>query len=120
MKKTLIILGISLLTTAMGYAQQRDTAKNKETDKHRMNRLIRQQLNVDSAKADQIDAIQAAYKTSLGRVFSSGLSEDRKRRAMDSLARVKNTKLANILTPEQQMKFIPTTERKSIKPTGKQ
>ncbi|PTQ92462.1 hypothetical protein C8P68_11262 [Mucilaginibacter yixingensis] len=117
MKKILALLILGIIFTNSSYSQQRDTTKHKESDNHRMNRFIRQRLGIDSIKAEQVDAIQATYKAGIARVASSGLSEDQRRRAIDSLMRQKNARLAAILTLEQQAKIIPSTERSKEKST---
>lgn len=121
MKKILLIVSlISLFLITGVYAQQRDTVKHKESEQHRMNRFIRQRLTVDSVKAEKINAIQDKYKASMKQVMGNGsLSENQKHRAMDSLVSRKNTALSALLTPEQQAKFIPSTERAKNKPADK-
>ena len=85
-----------------------------------MNRFVRQRLNVDSVKAEKITQIQDSYKASLKQVFGNpGLTEEQRRRAVDSLIARKNATLSTLLTPDQQAKFIPSTERAKIKPAEK-
>jgi uncharacterized protein with von Willebrand factor type A (vWA) domain len=78
-----------------------------------MTRFISQRLNVDSVKAAQIAAVQENYKASLKQLMSTdGLTEDQRHRGVDSLARIKNSAFLTLLTPEQQAKIIPGTERR--------
>ncbi|RKR84181.1 hypothetical protein BDD43_4408 [Mucilaginibacter gracilis] len=112
MKKIFTILSLILLISVRGYSQQIDTTKHKESDHHRMTRFISQRLNLDSVKAAQIVAIQDSYKAGMKQVISNGsLTETQKHRAIDSLVIKKNNSLSAILTPEQQEKIIPSTER---------
>jgi len=120
MKKIIILLGVIQLTSAIANGQQRDTTRHKESDHHRMNRFIRQRLNIDSVKAEQIAVIQDTYKASMKQLMSNGgLTENQKRHAMDSLVNRKNNSLSALLTPEQQAKFIPSTERAKSNATEK-
>jgi hypothetical protein len=112
--KKLLLSSIVIILSVSSYAQQRDTTlRRKENDKQRMTRFIGQRLGVDSVKAKQIGAIQEEYKAGMGRLnTNTTLTETQRHQAVDSLMRRKNAKLSTLLTPEQQAKIIPSTERR--------
>lgn len=69
-------------------------------------------LGVDSTLAVQVTKIQQEYKSALKQLWSDPVLEDaEKRNRMKRLMEMKNGKLRHILTPAQQEKIIPTTER---------
>ena len=69
-------------------------------------------LLIDSAKAEQVLAIQESYKKAVSTIVAdSSLSETGRRAKIQSIIVDKNKKLRGLLTREQQQKLIPTTER---------
>jgi hypothetical protein len=79
--------------------------------------FYRKSLGVDSVKAVQVSQVQDAYKAALNVIVSdTSLNEAAKRARISALMEVKNQKLRGLLSPAQQEKIIPTTERVPAKP----
>ncbi len=112
MKKLTIVpvLALVLLFCARaGHAQQ-------QPDKQKQTRLMQafysRILQIDSVKAAQVSQIQDSYKTSLRAVTAdTSLNEAARRAKINVLIGEKNRQLKLLLTPAQQEKVIPTTER---------
>ena len=109
-----MLIGIVMILGSLkSYAQKVDTTKRKDDPHMHMHRHIRQRLNIDSAKAEQVNTVQEKYKMGITRAVSDRkLTDGQRRLAIDSLMREKNGKLGKMLTPEQQSKIIPSTEMK--------
>jgi|GEM_PF-1205176 len=74
----------------------------------------RRTLGVDSVKAEQVLKVQAEYKSGVALIVAdTSLNDAGKRVAIDRLIRLKNRQLEGLLTPAQQSRVIPTTERNS-------
>lgn len=72
----------------------------------------RRTLGIDSVKAEQVLKVQTEYKAAMGGVVAdTSLNDLGKRAAIDRLIGLKNAQLERLLTPLQQSKVIPTTER---------
>lgn len=79
----------------------------------------RRSLGVDSVKAEQLQKVHSDYKSGVGRVMAdTSLNDAGKRAAIDRLIQLKNSQLEKLLTPAQQSKVIPTTERKRTDTKG--
>ncbi|MFN0291066.1 hypothetical protein [Pedobacter helvus] len=95
----------------VGFRQEvaRDAAGRKRVERDHYRRT----LGVDSAKADQVLRVSTEYKSGVAKVVSdTSLNDAGKRAAIDRLIVLKNRQLEGLLTPAQQSKVIPTTERR--------
>lgn len=93
---------------------ERVSAQEKKEIPQRLEQrnYYRKTLQLDSVKAEQVAQVQADYKKSLAIVAGDSALTDKGRRAkIDLLIAEKNRRLKTILTPSQQQKVIPTTER---------
>ena len=107
------LLFVSLLSTNTSYAQQQDSLKQKKIN------YLTKVLSTDQQTAKQVASIMDTYKVSVKQVITDAtLSEDARRVKINGLIEEKNKKLALFLSPTQQAKIIPTTERKQSQ-TGK-
>jgi len=107
------LLFVSLLPTNKSYAQQQDSLKQKKIN------YLTKVLSTDQQTAKQVASIMDTYKVSVKQVITDAtLSEDARRVKINGLIEEKNKKLALFLSPTQQAKIIPTTERKQSQ-TGK-
>ena len=101
------LLIASILFVSTSYAQSQDSLKQKQI------KFFSRVLTVSQDTAKQIAAIMDTYKESVKKVIADAtLSEEIKRARIDGLIEEKNKKLELILTPAQQAKIIPSTERK--------
>ena len=106
---TLVMAGF----TINSYGQQQQDERTKERQQHN---YYRNTLQVDSVKADQVMQVQNNYKRELNTVMAdSSLNEQAKRVKIDALIKGKNRQLRKLLSPAQQEKIIPTTEREQSK-----
>lgn len=110
MKRFIMIpfLAIALMLCAKtGYAQEKaDILKPIQKN------YYRNSLKIDSVKAEQVSQIQHSYKLGLSLIMAdTALNEAAKRVKISALIEVKNKKLKTLLSPAQQEKIIPTTER---------
>lgn len=72
----------------------------------------RKNLGIDSVKALQVSQVQNTYKSALKAVVAdTSLNELAKRARIGELMEIKNRKLRSMLSPAQQEKIIPSTER---------
>jgi len=93
----------------------RDAAARKKFERDHYRRT----LGVDSARAEQLQKVHSDYKSGVGRVMAdTSLNDAGKRAAIDRLIQLKNLQLEKLLTPAQQSKMIPTTERKRTDTKG--
>ncbi|TKC60163.1 hypothetical protein FBD94_14715 [Pedobacter hiemivivus] len=77
----------------------------------------RKGLGVDSVKAAQVTQVQGSYKAALNIIIAdTSLNEAARRARISALMEVKNQKLRGLLSPAQQEKIIPGTERVPAKP----
>jgi len=107
------LLFVSLLPTNKSYAQQQDSLKQKKIN------YLTKVLSTDQQTAKQVASIMDTYKVNVKQVITDAtLSEDARRVKINGLIEEKNKKLALFLSPTQQAKIIPTTERKQSQ-TGK-
>lgn len=117
-KRTYNTLFILLLAgmTFNSYGQEQKLQKpgvSMELQRQKQERnFYRKTLQVDSVKATQVSQVQATYKTALKTVIAdTSLNEAAKRARISTLMETKNQQLRNLLSPAQQQKIIPTTER---------
>lgn len=112
--KTYILLSslffASILSVNTSYAQQQDSLKQKQV------KFYSRVLNANQDTAKQVATIMDTYKEGVKKVVADAtLSEEVKRARIDGLIEEKNKKFELLLTPAQQAKIIPTTERKKNK-----
>lgn len=108
----LLFLAITVFTMN-SYGQQAENTKRKQHS------FYRRTLQVDSAKAAHVTTIQDQYKAGLKTVIAdTSLNEAAKRLKIEALINAKNQQLRLLLSPAQQEKIIPTTERRPIKLTS--
>jgi hypothetical protein len=104
------LLFASMLSVNTVYAQQQDSLKQK------MINFYSKVLTANTDTAKQVADIIDTYKQSAKKVIADAtLSEGAIRIKFDSLIEEKNKKLERLLTPAQQAKVIPTTEREKKK-----
>ena len=104
----LFALILSFNTT---YAQQQDSLKQK------LIKFYSKMLTTNPDTAKLVATIMDTYKESAKKVIADvTLSEEAKRIKFDGIVEEKNKKLALILSPAQQEKIIPSTERIKNKP----
>lgn len=78
----------------------------------------RKTLQLDSAQAKEVAKIQASYKSALKMVIAdTSLNDAAKRARIMTLMEAKNQQLRTMLSPAQQEKIIPSTER-TVTPEG--
>ncbi len=98
---------VSLMLFNSSYAQKQDSLKQKQVNYYSKLLVANQDI------ANQVATIMVVYKEGIKEVVAdAALSAESKRVKIDRLIDEKNKKLERILTPAQQVKIIPTTERK--------
>jgi len=99
-----------------GYSQQKpDSLKLRQVRQQHF--FYRKELQVDSVKAQKVSQIQDNYKAGMHRLMTdTSLNEAGKRAKIKVLMDVKNQQLRLLLSPAQQAKIIPTTEREQVAP----
>ena len=99
-----------------GYSQQKpDSLKLRQVRQQHF--FYRKELQVDSVKAQKVSQIQDNYKAGMHRLMTdTSLNEAGKRAKIKVLMDVKNQQLRLLLSPAQQDKIIPTTEREQTAP----
>lgn len=133
--KNIALLGLLLLVGIGAMAQQaprrldtlqrpkvgsrlevpKDAAVRKKFERDHYRRT----LGLDSARAEDLLRVQSEYKAAVARVVSdTSLSDVGKRAAIDRLIGLKNSQLERLLTPAQQLRVIPTTERRGAPGRG--
>lgn len=111
----LMMTGLTITTSAQETAKKPLTEAQKQRLQQRS--FYRRSLQVDSAKADQVAQVQDTYKANLKAVMAdTSLSVEGRRAKIKALIDGKNQQLKGLLTPAQQEKMIPTTERIPSKP----
>lgn len=118
MKPSLYFTALLFMLTGMTFnvsAQEQKNAKPAATEMQRQRQernFYRKTLQVDSVKATQVSQVQDSYKTALKAVIAdTSLNEAAKRVKIKALMETKNQKLRGLLSPAQQEKIIPGTER---------
>ena len=100
-----------MLSVSTTYAQQQDSLKQK------MIIFYSKVLTTNPDTAMQVASIIDTYKEGAKKVMAEvTLSEEARRIKFDALIEKKNKKLELLLSPAQQAKIIPTTEREKKKP----
>ena len=121
---TLITLSIALLiniNVASAQSHQDSIKKAQkiltpQEQKQRQHNFYKRSLNIDSAKAVKVADIQDTYKAGMKKVVADqSLSQEARSAKIKALMEEKNQKLRAILSPTQQEKIIPTTEREPFK-----
>lgn len=91
--------------------------KNVQKEKQQQRNFYRRTLQVDSAKAEQVALVQRNYKAALHTIIAdTSLREEGRRAKIKALIDGKNQRLQGLLSPAQQEKMIPTTERLEREP----
>lgn len=104
---TMLLFFLTALNQKLSAQEKNEINRSKEQRIYYSKNLL-----IDSAKAEQVLAIQGSYKKGVSLVIAdSSLSETGRHAKIQLLIRDKNRKLRSLLTPEQQQKIIPTTER---------
>jgi len=115
MKLRIYLQVISIITitgfSLSGYSQQKqDSLKQKRARQQHV--FYRQTLQIDSAKAQKVAQIQESYKAGMNQLMTdTSLSDEGRRARIKALMDIKNQQLRLLLSPAQQAKIIPTTER---------
>lgn len=118
--KTKLYLTVLLLAglALNSYAQENAKKPVNEVQKQKLQQrnFYRKTLQVDSAKADQVALVQSNYKAALNAIMiDTSLREEGRRAKVKALIDGKNQQLRQLLSPAQQEKMIPTTEREPAK-----
>ena len=117
---SLFTLVVAVFISSAGYSQdslrkaqqQKPHPLTSADQKDSQQAYYRQVLGVDSVKSEQVSQIQDAYKAGMKVVLDDkNLSQDVMREKIKGLMEEKNKKLMLLLTPDQQEKIIPGTER---------
>jgi len=104
------LLFVSALSVNNTYAQKQDSLKQKQI------KFYSSVLSAGQDTAKQVATIMDTYKEGVKKVIADvTLSEETRRVKIDELINEKNKKFELLLTPAQQAKIIPTTERKMNK-----
>lgn len=113
MKKQIKCIVFLILSYSYGYSQD----KLSKSLKIKQSEFYRSSLQVDSAKADKVGQIQASYKAGMNQAIAdTSLNDAAKRARIKALMDAKNQQLRLLLSPAQQAKMIPTTEREQAVP----
>lgn len=108
-----------LIGISSARCQERQQKKAPEHSRGRQADFYRRTLGVDSAKAGLVSRIQSEYKSGMALlVRDSSLTDEGRRARVRELMEAKNSELRKILSPAQQEKVIPTTERTGQRGTG--
>jgi hypothetical protein len=112
----LLIIAVLTGSCFEAYSQQKpDSLKLRQA--RQQHTFYRKALQVDSAKAQRVSQIQDSYKAGMNRLMAdTGLNEAGRRAKVKVLMDAKNQQLRLILSPAQQAKIIPTTEREQASP----
>nr|WP_121271546.1 hypothetical protein [Pedobacter schmidteae] len=118
---TILLLMLTGVTFSVSAQEQKNAKPTVMTEMQRQRQernFYRKTLQVDSLKAAQVSQVQDSYKTALKAVIAdTSLNEAAKRVKIKALMETKNQKLRGFLTPAQQEKIIPGTERMPAKAT---
>lgn len=83
-----------------------------ETKQREQLNFYRKTLQIDSVKAEQVSQVQDNYKQTLKAIIAdTSLNEMARRVRIQAAIDGKNLHLKQLLSPAQQDKIIPTTER---------
>ena len=105
------LLFVSVLSFSNSFAQQQDSLKQKQI------KFYSKTLTTSRDTATLVTNIMSTYKANAKKIIADPtLSEEARRAKIDELIADKNKKLALLLSPAQQEKIIPTTERQRNKP----
>lgn len=111
-----LLMGVTA-TTARCQEKQAGKAPALQHHSEGQAQFYRHILQTDSVKAGQVAEIQRDYKSGMALLMGdTSLSEVGKRAKMGELVEAKNAKLRSILSPAQQERIIPSTER--MRPKG--
>jgi len=96
------------------YAQQPELQRQRQQANY-----YRRGLQADSQQIARVAVIQSAYKASLYAIMAdTTMNEAAKRLRIAALMDDKNRKLSQFLTPAQQQKVIPASERNTMENSG--
>ena len=102
------LLYLFLFAAHQGMAQQKPLASAKD----HLRNFYRQTLQLDSVKAEQVAQIQDSYKADMKLAMGDSLlTVEGRRNKFQTLMEQKNQQLRKILSPAQQEKMIPHSER---------
>jgi hypothetical protein len=106
----MMMVGLSTIANAQqGTRKQQPDAQQQKKLQHGH---YRKALGVDSIKAAQVLQVQDSYKAALKALMAdTSVNLEGRRAKVKALIEAKNHKLGQLLTPAQQQKLIPTTER---------
>lgn len=105
----LFFIGAALFST-QAYSQQPDSLKKAKV------KYLSKTLSVSESKAQQVASILDQYKAAANQAASDkNLSQQQIRTKLDLLIDEKNSRLEKILTEQQLLEIIPTTERRKDK-----
>ena len=106
----LLVILISIFYNKGAFAQKIDVEQAKMQKQQAL--FYRKSLLLDSVKADQVSQVQAEYKSKLIFLMSDTSLNGAVRKAKTQmLMENKNQELKKLLTPAQQEKIIPLSER---------
>lgn len=115
---TMIIIGIRVNSYGQEIKKDNPAVAAEQQRQKQERNFYRKTLQVDSLKANQVSQVQDAYKAGLKAIIAdTSLNEAARRAKINALMEAKNQKLRGLLSPAQQEKIIPTTERMPAKPT---
>jgi hypothetical protein len=120
--RTLTFIIVSTFCAAGAFAQQPKQGNDRDSLRRKMAGFYSRQLKLDTARSAQVARIMEDYKTAAKQLTARTDVTDLQKRSMgEQLIADKNRKLAPLLSPDQQAKMIPTTERerKKIAPATK-
>lgn len=111
---TFLIMGGMAFNSSAQEPKQQNVGVRSEAQLKQERNFYRKTLQIDSVKAIQVSQIQGAYKTALKALSTdTSLNEAAMRTRIKELMDIKNRKLKSFLSPAQQEKIIPSTERMS-------
>lgn len=103
---------IIVLFATVGYGQDRVKEQAALQQKRQLRSFYRSTLQVDSAKAEQVAEIQDTYKAGVKALMAdTTFSPAWRQTKIQALVEIKNQQLRKLLSPAQQEKVIPGTER---------
>lgn len=116
----LVLMGMGVNSFGQDQKRKQSVLSELQRQKQQQQNYYRKTLQVDSVKAKEVSAVQDAYKSALKVVIAdTSLNEAARRVRIGELMEIKNRKLRSMLSPAQQEKIIPTTERmpsKAVRP----
>lgn len=109
---TMLLTTVALFNAVNIYGQQRADSLKKKPGYE----FYRVTLQVDSVTAGKVAQIQGNYKLGMTNLSAEvGLTDQFRRIRIRELVEAKNQQLRLLLSPAQQEKIIPTTEREQPK-----